>query len=1453
MKNAETKTTTSHLQIQTQQEANPFFGKEGEATFFSEASNAIQAKPFFSPNAANNTDSPSNKEPFFSPTTIQAKSASTAGRLTIGQSNDKYEQEADAMADTVMTKLAQPESTSTDPASTPVGNTTTAIQPKCATCGEEQQLQKKEEEQEEISLKEETIQRKPIFESNEDPPTDNTIQRKCAACAEKEKVQKMETSEEEVVQQKTEADTSSASPDLQSQLNASKGGGSPLPKETTSSMGSAFGADFSGVKVHTGADAVQMNQGLGAQAFTHGSDIYFNEGKYDTGSSGGQHLLAHELTHTVQQGAIHADVIQRESRGDDEKNPLKMAKEEVTKYLEENNSQAEKIEDLPLNNTLIHLFAKVWKGDEVIGHYHMHLNNAGGKVLENIASEAYQANGGDYESDIFSVHGSEGLYAQFFLSGAPAEVIVVTASRAENNLSRLKEFAKKNAGFGGVFYNYPEEQAAMHFASLNPHEKRLIVQDFALLKDLSKLLDPPDIANGVKDLDLTLEEKLKLISGHLSSIEFQYLRPVLLASGTAGEKLHDQLDAHFTLSSLIQIPRLLGSEERFAQYLSRYRKRDFLIGTEDLVFDDVEGDLNVTLTPDESMVFSNIIKDQKAYDDISDEDRQTVLTAFQRNALKVTYQMLDLSEQFIIDRNEELLEGEAQKLIGSLNDSKSVFDEIKQLRKEKNERIDAVHHNTLQPETEMRYNEVMKRENAQFDSTKKRKEQDLAKQLSPKHPMLLSPDYDLEELYDDFVVNNDATGLKEHFLQDNTEKFANIQETRKMMREEPEQVFKLEGVVAQTKQLMMLPSPVFNQTVDEEVERIEWNEWLFSVGLAIISIGLAIASFGSLSPLALALVAGTSFIVSVADVHFTYKNYQFESTTGNTSIDPENALAFSDPSIIWVIASIAGVVADVVSLVKVVSKARLLRFAKTGEGATEIAQILKVNGLLEEGVDVMARLQRAKELKSAVKARLLTLSEGKAANLQEIDELSDIYLAQRFNLLDEAADIDIFLKADIDKWFDAAKALRAGAEVVEEGTATLRSLNLAEDVIMRLGRLTRQNPKVAQAIMELRRILPNDDVFKGAMIFFSENVKHVDLLPDVMKVFKSGNITDLHLIVTVLEDRRLQAALSRTADNPAKFSELWENYKVKKISGANYSFLDYVGYNGISTKLGTLDGLTIAAEMGPTFKKLTKGLEQNLAMLAKTETNLANELAKTIDETALPKHVYKKLHEVLGADLIGDLSRYNSASRKIIEKVNKTLRQSIETYGDFKSVMKLSQQGASRGSIGEKIARKFNIPPGAANGTKPSINTEGLSHPDWPGPKKRIIIDNFLSRLQKIGEVKVGTSWDLNQFKRYNFLMENQGELIPRLINGGIPGGEIKGISYSQLPGPDDILDWEKAIMTGKNIVDPVQVKALSKWKKMLEIVTDPNKLEVHFVTVSGIHYKFVSGSATPVWVAKIH
>lgn len=88
-----------------------------------------------------------------------------------------------------------------------------------------------------------------------------------------------------------------------SALQSTKGGGLPMSGETRQFMEQRFNADFSGVRIHTGTQASSLSHQIQAQAFTHGGDIYFNSGKYAPQTNAGGHLLAHELTHTLQQGA----------------------------------------------------------------------------------------------------------------------------------------------------------------------------------------------------------------------------------------------------------------------------------------------------------------------------------------------------------------------------------------------------------------------------------------------------------------------------------------------------------------------------------------------------------------------------------------------------------------------------------------------------------------------------------------------------------------------------------------------------------------------------------------------------------------------------------------------------------------------------------------------------------------------------------------------------------------------------------------------------------------------------------------------------------------------------------------------------------------------------------------------------------------------------------------------
>jgi hypothetical protein len=113
--------------------------------------------------------------------------------------------------------------------------------------------------------------------------------------------QPQEEEEEQLQTKELPAQTSEVTPNLESRINALKGGGQPLHTSTCSFFEPRFGYDFGQVRVHTDVEADTLNSSLNAHAFTTGQDIFFRQGEYNPGSSSGRELLAHELTHVVQQ------------------------------------------------------------------------------------------------------------------------------------------------------------------------------------------------------------------------------------------------------------------------------------------------------------------------------------------------------------------------------------------------------------------------------------------------------------------------------------------------------------------------------------------------------------------------------------------------------------------------------------------------------------------------------------------------------------------------------------------------------------------------------------------------------------------------------------------------------------------------------------------------------------------------------------------------------------------------------------------------------------------------------------------------------------------------------------------------------------------------------------------------------------------------------------------------
>lgn len=206
------------------------------------------------------------------PLTIQPK-------LTIGTPGDRYEQEADRIADTVMRMpdrgtqpIAHDES---EPAQSIIG-------------GQQKRVGRKgtEEDEEDVVMKKAAVGAKCDCEEDD-----------------KRVARKVEVSRNEGFGR----GGSKLSPGVETGIQTMRGGGRPLTSSERQFMEPRFGADFSAIRVHTNQEADAHSRALNARAFTMGGDIFFRAGEYQAGAAEGHRLLAHELTHSIQQGAAVAN------------------------------------------------------------------------------------------------------------------------------------------------------------------------------------------------------------------------------------------------------------------------------------------------------------------------------------------------------------------------------------------------------------------------------------------------------------------------------------------------------------------------------------------------------------------------------------------------------------------------------------------------------------------------------------------------------------------------------------------------------------------------------------------------------------------------------------------------------------------------------------------------------------------------------------------------------------------------------------------------------------------------------------------------------------------------------------------------------------------------------------------------------------------------------------------
>jgi hypothetical protein len=176
-------------------------------------------------------------------------------KLTVGPPNDQYEQEADRVAAQVVNQISNANSAS-------------------------------------------ATQRKPIQRQSPRPGMgEEETKSPIPGASEEDEIQP-----KSLVQRRTNA-KGTADENIEQSIEQTRGSGQPLEDNVRAPMENAFGANFGGVRIHNNAQSDNLNKSLQARAFTTGQDIHFSQGAYNPNSKSGQELLAHELTHVVQQSS----------------------------------------------------------------------------------------------------------------------------------------------------------------------------------------------------------------------------------------------------------------------------------------------------------------------------------------------------------------------------------------------------------------------------------------------------------------------------------------------------------------------------------------------------------------------------------------------------------------------------------------------------------------------------------------------------------------------------------------------------------------------------------------------------------------------------------------------------------------------------------------------------------------------------------------------------------------------------------------------------------------------------------------------------------------------------------------------------------------------------------------------------------------------------------------------
>ncbi|MEX2566031.1 MAG: DUF4157 domain-containing protein [Cyclobacteriaceae bacterium] len=1105
----------------------------------------------------------------------EEEDATLQPKLKIGAPDDEYEKEADAVADQVM-RMPDPKVNSDE-----------EIHPKAA-----------------------SIQAK-IKTSNE---------------------------KEGAIQRNTGIPTANhASHDVTRKLQNAHGGRSLSP-HLQHELGIKMRADFSGVKIHNDPSGAQMSRHLGARAFTYGNHIYFNQGEYVPGTSKGKHLLAHELTHTIQQsnGIKRTPDIQKEEvqRQPDRKNwaysQQLTFQFEVDKSLpaakkQEKGSQSmqwcmERI--FGADPGMIVLYQQSDNGWVWYKDTESYLPGETLKILVDIGSytDALSVLRPDRMDEVEKfkeiqkiqeqlTHTDYEFFERWMLKTGKAK-INFEGTGAPFDLQNLDKYKEELEYFIANKEKILKSSGLLHSYFLTEDKVRKL--NFEVLKDKLFGKQAVEITEADKAEVLRIFKEIALAKVFVM-LEEAYT--IAVKESARYKKNPAELDELVTLLSGTFAPKYNMADELRAEAARRFI---------------ADHQLNEFSVPGGKMTgnFRRMIKANKGskkdlMEAIATMDAENVQWQFENVYAHNTYLKLGAPKQYSLP-------------------FKDAFKASKEY-------------------VETNYPEFVLARLEDYKTTSELKEKHTGD-----HPILhdISTDFRILSRKPSIEIKTKVMEILEE------KKTSSLQTKRKLLRD-PDLVWEFEPLLRGMMQEEGLSKDdVMGKIIHDKIESIKSSKFWRSLALGALGIVLGIAGFftGGATWAGAALIAA-SITVSAIDLAIELEDYYFQADASKAVFTDTLT---TEPSMLGVVFAIAGLVidfADVLKLIKPLGKA-LKNTDEVAEYAGEIYDQIKSAGKLKGDI---AKEDFVKQLVEGWEKRQQMMQKIPA-------DIKQIIEGENFQSLAPGVKEGLLKVMDENPMAFSTIMKTVGPEV---------------EVLSRLAIISFVDPKVVGALSDITKLLPNEAAIKKVFLYYGTvGAKGAFGLPDVVDIINRGAVkNNPNLVEEILTNRSLQQVMLNHATHPDGMANAFKLYKDHLASlpsgGTKPSFLDFLKEKGENIKLDeTLGGATKLKELNSSQITFTANLDPKDLEIARSM------ILKMVDEKkVLSGHQLQAIirQAEAAADVVGNMRGFLWQLNIIFTRASKygmegkhlaLLLKGLESGDDFassyeifKAILKYSGDG----------------------------------------------------------------------------------------------------------------------------------------------------------------------------------